>query len=201
MDGDASPDSIQHLTREAATLAAELQHPTASRQRETLQRLVERITIRRDGLCIALKPDPLGCAVFLDEGDREAENDQPGPTIDIDTRFVRKGQDLHLVVPPADGADLSARLDKSLIKAIARAVTWYDDLASGRADSMREIAAAEDVSEHYVAQLLPLALLTPELVEGCLDGASDLHIATGGLARGFAMPHRWEHQSAQFTGI
>jgi hypothetical protein len=182
-----------------ATLAAELRHPIASRQREALHRLVERITIRRDGLRIALKSDPLGCVVFFDKDDRQAES----PTcvmIDVETRFVRKGQDLHLVVPPTDGADSSSRSEKSLVKAIARAVTWYDDLVAGRASSMREIATTEGVSERYVAQLLPLAFLKPELVEGCLDGAIDLPIRGSDLARGLPIPCEWRQQSTRFTG-
>ncbi|WP_439495007.1 hypothetical protein [Bosea sp. (in: a-proteobacteria)] len=120
--------------------------------------------------------------------------------IDVETRFVRKGQDLHLVVPPTDGADSSSRSEKSLVKAIARAVTWYDDLVAGRASSMREIATTEGVSERYVAQLLPLAFLKPELVEGCLDGAIDLPIRGSDLARGLPIPCEWRQQSTRFTG-
>jgi site-specific DNA recombinase len=195
MQTDASPDTVQHLTREAATLAAELQHPTASRQREALQRLVERVTIRRDGLSIELKSDPIGCSSHNDAEHNEAEADCVPLTIEVEARFVRKGQDLHLVVPPTEAADFNARLDKSLIKAIARAVTWYDDLVTGRVGSMREIATAEDVSERYVAQLLPLAMVNPELIENALDGTSSWSISGNELAKGEVIPSKWTSQA------
>lgn len=200
MGKSASPDSIHYLAAEAATLAAELQHPTSSRQREALHRLVEQITIRRDGLCILLKSDPLGREAFLDDADRRDEGEVASIAIEIEARFVKKGQDLHLVVPPAEGGDQVARLDKALIKAIARAVTWYDDLVARRATSMRDIAAAEDVSERYVAQLLPLAFLDPNLVEGCVEGALDLAVTGGDLARGLALQRDWRLQSVQPVG-
>lgn len=200
VQADASPDTIQDLTREAATLASELQHPIASRQREALQRLVGRITIRRDGLSIALKRDPLGDAHLDDPEEHEPDSHSPMLAVEVEARFVRKGQDLHLVVPPNDGADLGTRLDKALIKSIARAVTWYDDLVSGRAISLRQIAVAENVSERYVAQLLPLAMLKPELVEGVLDGTGTWSIAGSDLARGAAIPAEWEKQKMPATG-
>lgn len=196
----APPDNIQHLTREAASLAGELQHPIGLRQREAVHRLVERITIRRDGLRIELKPDPLGCAAAFGKEQGRANDDATPTAIEIEARFVKKGQDLHLVVPPGDGADTTAQLDKSLIKAIARAVTWYDDLVHGRAGSMREIAAAEDVSERYVAQLLPLAFLKPGLVEGCLDGTADLGISGANLAKGLDLHREWQRQVVDIHG-
>ncbi|WP_439493506.1 hypothetical protein [Bosea sp. (in: a-proteobacteria)] len=57
---------------------------------------------------------------------------------------------------------------------------------------MREIAANADVSERDVAQLLPLALLKPELIEGSLDGTGNLSITGSDLARGLAIPSKWE---------
>jgi site-specific DNA recombinase len=199
IDANASPDIIQHLAREAATLAAELRHPIASRQREAVQRLVERITIRRDGICIELKADPFGWIRTQDESGDLSDNETSPVAIDVEARFVRKGQDLHLVVPPTDGANLSARLDKSLVKAVARAVTWYEDLVSGKAASMREIATAENVSERYVAQLLPLALLNPSLIEGSLDGSVDAPVTGSDLARGLTIPREWQRQSLKLA--
>jgi DNA invertase Pin-like site-specific DNA recombinase len=196
----ASPDSIHNLAAEAATLAAELQHPTASRQREALHRLVEQITIRHDRLCIALKPDPFGPEAFLNDVDRKDEGESTSMVIEIEARFVKKGQSLHLVVPPAEGVDRAARLDKALIKAIARAVTWYDDLVAQRVTSMREIAGEEDVSERYVAQLLPLAFLDPGLVEGALDGEKTIAIQSGDLAKGIAVPMDWSQQRKALVG-
>ena len=200
LEPDASPDTIQHLTREAASLAGELQHPIALRQREAVHRLVDRITIRRDGLRIELKATPFGSAASFADGQARAKHDPTPAAIDIEARFVKKGQDLHLVVLPGDGADATARLDKSLIKAIARAVTWYDHLVRGRVASMREIATAEDVSERYVAHLLPLAFLKPELVEGCLDGTTDLGISGANLAKGLDLHRDWRRQVADPHG-
>ncbi len=62
---------------------------------------------------------------------------------------------------------------------------------------MCEIAAAEDVSERYVAQLLPLAFLKPVLLESCLDGTANLTIKGGDLAKGIDLPRDWRKQASQ----
>lgn len=182
LPGDASPELIEHLGREAAVLAAELRHRERSRQRAALLGLIERIVLRRDGLAITFKSDAFGSAATSDEAD-----DASQPTsviIEIPARFVARGQKLHLVMPPQAGTEPGKRLDKSFIKALARAVAWYDDLVSGKAGSMREIAEQEKVRERYVAQLLPLALLKPALVEAALDGTGSLTISGAEIAKG-----------------
>jgi len=60
--------------------------------------------------------------------------------------------------------------DASLIAAIARGTCWFDDLTSGKASSISEIAKRENVTESYVSRLLNPALLKPTLVHQVLDG-------------------------------
>ncbi len=196
MKDEASPDSIAQRASEAARLASELQQPTGPSQRQALPRLLERITIRRDGLSLMLTRDALGSVAIGERDQSKGRNDGPATTIEVAGRFVRRGQTLHLMVPPNEGADLSAPLDKSLIKALSRAVTWYDDLTTGRAGSMREIAAQEGVSERYVAQLLRLAFLKPKLVEAYLEGNAALSITGADIAPGIALPLDWNRQAA-----
>jgi hypothetical protein len=66
------------------------------------------------------------------------------------------------------------RLDKQpdpvVVKAIARAHQWFEDLSSGRARSMAEIALRENVTDNYVGNLIHLARLAPRTVELILDG-------------------------------
>jgi len=200
-EADASPDDIQYLIDEAASLATDLQNPIPQRQREALQRLVRRITIRRGGLQIELRSDALSPMDTQDGRDPQDDGGGSCKAMDIAARFVRKGQDLHLIVPAADGVDQAARLDKPLLKAIARAVTWYDDLVAGRASSMRDIAEREQVSERYVAQLLPLAFLKPSLIEGCTAGALELSITVPDLAKGVTLPAPWDEQAVQSAAM
>ncbi|WP_291395098.1 DNA methyltransferase [Devosia sp.] len=61
------------------------------------------------------------------------------------------------------------------------------------------LAEREQVSERYVAQLLPLAFLKPDLVDGCATAALELSITAPDLAKGVTFPAAWETQVAQFV--
>jgi hypothetical protein len=77
-----------------------------------------------------------------------------------------------LVVAP-NGVEITAvpitrHIDKTLVKAVARAFRWRDMLESGTYVSIREIAAAEQINESYVGRVLRLTLLAPYIIEAIL---------------------------------
>ena len=57
------------------------------------------------------------------------------------------------------------RADSALLKAVARARRWSEDLLTDRAQSVAEIAEREGVTDRYVRRLTRLAFLAPEIVE------------------------------------
>ena len=70
--------------------------------------------------------------------------------------------------------------DAVVVKAIARASVWFEQLTTGKAQSMAEIAVRENITDNYVSNLIHLAWLSPDLVGQVLDGDPE---ATA-LARG-----------------
>ena len=84
---------------------------------------------------------------------------------------VRKRGGCKRVVVPDHGpawAPPSPRVDSTLVKAIARAHRWKNMLESGRYTSVAELAAAECINPSYLARVLRLTLLAPDLVEAVL---------------------------------
>jgi hypothetical protein len=55
-------------------------------------------------------------------------------------------------------------------KAVARAHRWFEELTTGSANSMAEIAARENITDNYVSNLIHLAWLPPRQVELLLAG-------------------------------
>lgn len=94
-----------------------------------------------------------------------------------------KGQDniilLEATVPSAPGGesgklvfeDQSAKApDAVVVKAIARASVWFEQLTTGKSQSMAEIAVRENITDNYVSNLIHLAWLSPDIVDRVLDG-------------------------------
>jgi site-specific DNA recombinase len=73
-------------------------------------------------------------------------------TRQIPLKVKRRGVELRLVIGAGSGS--SPRVDPTILKAIARAHRWFDDLESGRSASMVEIGRREGVSERYVSRMI-----------------------------------------------
>ena len=79
------------------------------------------------------------------------------------------------VVTP-DGAPAwaspDARVDNTMVKALARAFRWRKLLETGDFATVEEIATAEKVNASYVGRVLRLTLLAPDIVEAIPTGAA-----------------------------
>ena len=70
----------------------------------------------------------------------------------------------------ASASDRSAKADPALVKALARGFAWFEELATGRVDTVTAIAKRERVTDRYVSQLIELAFIDPRIVQRALAG-------------------------------
>jgi site-specific DNA recombinase len=105
-----------------------------------------------------------------------------------------RGVEMRLVL---DGKGNTAhKPDPALIKAVVRAHKWFDDLVTGRAQSLAAIARAESVSDRYVAHLLRLAFLAPDIVVAILAGTQPTELTAETLTKRTDLPLDWAEQKA-----
>jgi len=74
--------------------------------------------------------------------------------------FTRRGAETKLVLPGLAPQKHSSRCDPALIKAIARGRAWFEELVSGRARSLQELAKRDGISRRYIRRLINLAFLS-----------------------------------------
>lgn len=74
------------------------------------------------------------------------------------------------ILPPeeSDTAADGTAPDRRLLRAIARAWDWRRRLDRGEVATIRDIAAAEGVTDAFVSRFLRLAYLSPEVLERLL---------------------------------
>ncbi len=65
---------------------------------------------------------------------------------------------------------------------------------------MAEICATEGFTDAYVSQLLPLAFLAPEIVEGILSGRQPAGLTANRLIWGERLPVDWEELASLDSG-
>lgn len=94
-------------------------------------------------------------------------------TVRLPITVRKRGGRKAIVTPdgPSAWAPQQARVDSTLVKALARAFRWRNLLETGVYGTVAEVAAAEKINPSYVSRVLRLTLLAPDLVEAILDGS------------------------------
>jgi hypothetical protein len=106
----------------------------------------------------------------------------------------RRGVEIKLVIPGEAHRTQPARPDTALIKAVARGHLWFQDLVTGKAASLRDIAKQEGITEGYVGRLIRLAFLAPCMVEAILEGTQPVDLTAARLTGHISLPVDWTEQ-------
>jgi hypothetical protein len=173
---------IAPLLKSAAVWSARLQFE----QDKALSSLIDRVELGQDGMRLSIKL-PLSNA----ESGAPAGSSHLSIKRHVPMQLRRRGVELRLVIN--GGARASCKTDQSLLRAVARAHCWFDDLVSGR--SMVEIARCNGVGKQYVSRLIRLAFLAPEMVERIVAGRQPPELTAQSLQAGrFDIPVDWAAQ-------
>src|SRR5688572_3692625 len=104
-------------------------------------------------------------------GGIEISSDGASLTVDLPIAFRKRGGRKQVVSPAGvpDWAPARPQVQSTLVKALARAHRWRALLEGGTYASAAELAAAERINPSYVARLLRLTLLAPDIIEKALN--------------------------------
>ena len=155
-------------------------------QDKALSSLIDRVDLGQDGMRLSIKL-PLSNA---ESGTRDGSSHLLIKRR-VPMQLRRRGVELRLVIN--GGARASCKTDQSLLRAVARAHCWFDDVVNGR--SMVEIAKCNGVGKQYVSRLIRLAFLAPEMVERVVAGRQPPELTAQALRTGrFDVPVDWVAQ-------
>jgi hypothetical protein len=122
------------------------------------------------------------------------DTDEDIITLSVPVAFQRRGVETKLIVEGAS-ASRHSEPDPALIKTVARAHVWFEDLVAGRM-TMTELATREGMKVSSVAKLLHLAFLAPDIVESILAGTQAPTVVARHLIRA-DLPIHWQQQRAK----
>jgi ParB-like chromosome segregation protein Spo0J len=104
----------------------------------------------------------------------------------------RRGVETRIII--AAGSDLPRKVDPALLKAVARARAWFEELASGRVHSLADIARRENITRRYVERLSRLAFTAPGIVEAIGRGQQPAELSAETLLNRIDLPLLWSEQ-------
>jgi site-specific DNA recombinase len=145
------------------------------------------LELKSDGIRVSIKLPIAGA-----EKSQPQLPDQVAIARSFPMQLKRRGVELRLIV--GDHHRSGAIVDLALLKAVARAHRWFDELSTGKARSLAEIAAREGLAVRYVGRLIRLAFLAPDIVESIVEGRQPTGLTAEAVTRHIELPLEWRSQ-------
>jgi site-specific DNA recombinase len=181
---ELAPDAVVGATDHGRQWRNTLMTGRVNDVQKALHDLVGRVVIGVASLRIEVRRHPLLARLIGDGGPCHPTSNQSIIALDVPCKIKRRGVETKILIEGPDGRGAPRAPDSALAKAVARGFTWFDDLATGRANSIAAIADGEGVTARYVARLMELAFLPPAKVEEILRGNQPVDLTAEHLTRG-----------------
>ena len=104
--------------------------------------------------------------------------------------FVHDGRAQRLIVGNTNITTEASR--QAILKAIARARLWYEQLTTGEAGSISQLAGMHGLSRRFLHAQMKLVQLSPQSIESLMNRTGSLPLSLGDLLR--VIPMNWREQ-------
>jgi hypothetical protein len=117
---------------------------------------------------------------------------------------IRRKQNRKLLTPPPGSSAnvMSGGMDIPMIKTLGKAFYWQRLLDEGKYATATDLARAFKLEPGWVAEVLRMANLAPEIIEAILDGSQPRHLNLQTIrGRQETLPRDWEEQKKMLAFV
>jgi site-specific DNA recombinase len=158
--------------------------------RKRVRSLVQQIQIGEAQILVWLDRTAIVSSVMPDAPPKPTDSVEPF-VLSITASLRRAGKGVRLVI----GNGAAKAIDDGLASLIARAIATRNMFLAGRDDSIDAMAARLGVRRDYLAVLVRLSYLSPEIVRAILVGQQPIELTpTRLVALSRNLPHDWQEQ-------
>lgn len=189
-DGDTISRHVSHPVGER--LRKRLTHKTAERD-QILRLLVLRIVLTPESLCLEINRHGLHQALGGKPPAPGAAESAAPHQIMVPVALRSRQGVMRLVFAPAS-TRTAPGIDRALIRTVARAFHWWEQIERGHYLSIQALAKAEGVSGSYLTRVLRLAFLSPAMISAIVRGEQPRSLSARQLINGPPLPSDWASQ-------
>ena len=191
------------MSKTMKEVAHALHSPSPHPKIQVLKTMIHRIVISQTEVTITIKISGLKQLLGIAERNTQQNAHHDGVENDLRTwnlpiTFHRYGGEVKLILGDFGRPQLRATSAtvKGLQRALRKALSWNDAILSGKVVSLVDIAKLEKVTQRYIAQMIRLAYLAPDIQEAIFQG----NIPTTWTVDQFreAIPLGWQQQRLKF---
>ena len=174
-------------------LAADLTAGVWSKEtRELILATVDRIVVHNNSIEVTLKGKAVEDIIASTDEDDQSEK-RHLVKLQLPPHRARERKEIFV---PGNSGTQARRLDRELMRALARARSWMRALRQGEFIDTAEIAQRFGLSDAHVRRLVRFAYLAPDIVEAIVEGRQPRILTVKLLLKG--IPLDWADQRAAF---
>jgi DNA invertase Pin-like site-specific DNA recombinase len=183
----AATERIEHLAKQWPKLETSKQHGV-------VRNILKRVTVGQTTVWIEI--DRIRLLATLLGQSADSLRSSSSPKLEIlrltgDFRILRRGNELRLISPDVESPVQEKRVP-SLVKAMARAHSWYERIVTGEFTTVNQVAQKSGLTLRYVRCILQCGHLSPQIVEALLAGKHRPNLTLKEFLQG--IPLDWREQ-------
>ncbi len=186
------PARLREALAKGEALAETLEHAVFDDRRPALHSLLDRVVVADAEVKLSLSIAALARALSVDPF---AIDGAPCHWIAVPARPKRCGGASRMIIS-TDGAQRQP--DPALLRVLSRAHRWFARLCSDEAPTIARIAEEEGFTRSYVARVVRLAFLAPDITAAIVGGEEPADLNAERLVRCPELPLSWSDQRRLF---
>lgn len=198
LPGSSNPGLLTAIIDASVQFVDDLDDNREAKRQNLLQRVpLVRVTVSRSNIQIQLMRTAILKALGPPEKTELAEITEADEPVEITVpaQALRLGKIVRFVL--GEVTTVPHAVDPALVRLIANAYRWFDDLRTGRVTTIAEIAARDRQQVSHVSRTIGLAFLAPDLVEMIVEGRQPITLTSERLkSRHSTIPASWSAQRA-----
>ncbi len=199
MLGLSSAEDIAQVMAGATNLSRRLAAASDTEWAEVISAL-EHVICDTDRLIIRFNASALKTLLELPTPIHDNASDRDTCEFTAPVSIRLRGNEMKLILPPANTGTIAYTPDAALIRAVARAHSWFHQLRTGEVRSVGDIARTEGFTTSFVSRTLRLAFLAPDLIQQIIDATQPPHLTTDYLMIPGNIPMNWDQQGGVRKG-
>jgi hypothetical protein len=189
-DSSAGNEKVEQVLGIASTWRKRLSDENEAQA--ALGELVKQVQLSGSGLRLLLNIPPVSVDAALSKAISLSHF--------VPMTIRRRGVELRLIL---EGHTEEPRPhDPVLLKALARARSWFEEVAGGKVASLAALARREGLRKRYVTRLTKLAFVAPAIADAITAGRTPVGVNLQMLMDGrFKLVPCWFEQQRMFAGV
>jgi len=190
-------DQKQLITKASSLADNWDRHPPRERI-PFLQKIIQRIAISQNSIDIHYSRSGITGVCLQNVPDIEPCDDTSNDIyqVSIPAQLKRCGIETKLIVSGTTLTEAHERTVRAIQDALRKAMNWNQALVTGKVATMTELARAEGVTQRYIAHIIKLAFLTPDIMDAIIKGNIPVSLSLGTLKK--VVPLDWKEQRESF---